>query len=85
MVIIIQLIITNTYLVLYLIIFNAHTVEKRRPLHYAKNKVTMGFEKQILKEGTGPAPTRGKSVTVHCTGYGKNGDMNVKFWSTKGY
>lgn len=44
----------------------------------------MGFEKQILKEGTGPAPTRGKSVTVHCTGYGKNGDMNVKFWSTKG-
>ena len=44
----------------------------------------MGFEKQILKEGTGPAPTKGKSVTVHCTGYGKNGDMNVKFWSTKG-
>jgi len=44
----------------------------------------MGFEKQILKEGTGPTPTRGKSVTVHCTGFGKNGDLNVKFWSTKG-
>jgi len=22
-------------------------------------------------------------VTVHCTGYGKNGDLSLKFWSTK--
>lgn len=45
----------------------------------------MGFEKVILKEGTGSFPTKGKNVTVHCTGYGKNGDMSLKFWSTKGY
>lgn len=43
----------------------------------------MGFEKQIIKEGSGAKPTAGKNVTVHCTGYGKNGDLNVKFWSTK--
>ncbi len=43
----------------------------------------MGFEKTVIKEGTGDFPTRGKEVTVHCTGYGKNGDMNVKFWSTR--
>ncbi len=43
----------------------------------------MGFEKTILTEGTGAGPTKGRNVTVHCTGYGKNGDMNLKFWSTK--
>lgn len=43
----------------------------------------MGFEKTILREGTGPMPTAGRPVTVHCTGYGKNGDMAVPFWSTK--
>jgi peptidylprolyl isomerase len=37
----------------------------------------MGFEKEILKEGNGPKPTSGQTVTVHCTGYGKDGDMNV--------
>lgn len=26
---------------------------------------------------------RGQRVTVHCTGYGKNGDLSQKFWSTK--
>lgn len=31
----------------------------------------------------GPKPTSGKNVTVHCTGYGKNGDLSVPFWSTK--
>ncbi|KAL5714303.1 peptidylprolyl isomerase [Ranunculus cassubicifolius] len=43
----------------------------------------MGVEKQILRAGTGPKPVRGQSVTVHCTGFGKNGDLGVKFWSTK--
>ncbi len=43
----------------------------------------MGFEKVILQEGSGAMPTAGKSVTVHCTGYGKDRDLNVKFWSTK--
>ena len=31
----------------------------------------------------GAKPTRGQQVTVHCTGYGKNRDLNEKFWSTK--
>eukprot|EP01038_Epipyxis_sp_PR26KG_P007100 gene7100-9688_t len=43
----------------------------------------MGFEKEILQEGSGPTPTKGKNVTVHCTGYGKNNDLGEKFWSTK--
>ena len=43
----------------------------------------MGFTKELLKEGTGASPTKGKQVTVHCTGYGKNNDLTLKFWSTK--
>ena len=43
----------------------------------------MGFEKTIIKDGTGPTPTKGKKVTVHCTGLGKNRDLTAKFWSTK--
>ena len=43
----------------------------------------MGFEKTILKEGSGPKPSRGQQVTVHCTGYGKNRDLTLPFWSTK--
>jgi peptidylprolyl isomerase len=42
-----------------------------------------GFEKEILKEGSGPTPVKGQRVTVHCTGFGKNKDLNSKFWSTK--
>lgn len=43
----------------------------------------MGFEKTILREGTGAQVPKGKSVTVHCTGFGKNNDLSQKFWSTK--
>ncbi len=43
----------------------------------------MGYTKEITKEGNGPTPTKGTSVTVHCTGYGKNGDLSLPFWSTK--
>jgi FKBP-type peptidyl-prolyl cis-trans isomerases 1 len=43
----------------------------------------MGYTKTILREGSGQKPSRGNTVTVHCTGYGKNGDLNTKFWSTK--
>ncbi|CAM9887856.1 unnamed protein product [Chrysoparadoxa australica] len=43
----------------------------------------MGFTKEIITPGTGPSPTAGQSVTVHCTGYGKNNDLSKVFWSTK--
>jgi peptidylprolyl isomerase len=39
----------------------------------------MGFEKKILKEGTGKAVVARKQVTVHCTGFGKNQDLSQKF------
>ncbi len=38
----------------------------------------MGFEKEILKEGTGPMVQKFSNVTVHCTGYGKNGNLSDK-------
>ncbi|KAM0040074.1 putative peptidylprolyl isomerase [Helianthus debilis subsp. tardiflorus] len=43
----------------------------------------MGVEKELIRAGNGPKPVKGQSVTVHCTGYGKNGDLSQKFWSTK--
>ncbi|KAG3111512.1 hypothetical protein PI124_g937 [Phytophthora idaei] len=43
----------------------------------------MGLTKEVLAEGNGPTPTKGASVTVHCTGYGKDRDLQQKFWSTK--
>ncbi|CAJ2648929.1 peptidyl-prolyl cis-trans isomerase fkbp12-like protein [Trifolium pratense] len=43
----------------------------------------MGVEKQVVRPGNGPKPNPGQNVTVHCTGYGKNGDLSQKFWSTK--
>lgn len=43
----------------------------------------MGVTKEILSAGNGPTPTKGASVTVHCTGYGKDRDLLQKFWSTK--
>merc|ERR1712000_436504 len=52
----------------------------------ASASIDMGFTKEILKEGNGPCPNKGQTVTVHCTGYGKNYSRNQfkeKFWSTK--
>ncbi|KAK6136465.1 hypothetical protein DH2020_029761 [Rehmannia glutinosa] len=43
----------------------------------------MGVEKELLRAGTGPKPVSGQNVTIHCTGFGKNGDLAKKFWSTK--
>ena len=43
----------------------------------------MGFTKTLIRAGNGMKPRRGQLVTVHCTGYGKNRDLNSKFWSTK--
>uniref|UniRef100_A0A0F7H0K5 peptidylprolyl isomerase n=1 Tax=Masdevallia picturata TaxID=125444 RepID=A0A0F7H0K5_9ASPA len=43
----------------------------------------MGVQKEILKPGNGTKPVRGQNVTVHCTGFGKDGDLSKKFWSTK--
>ena len=43
----------------------------------------MGFQKTILQPGSGPKPQAGQSVTVHCTGYGKNRNLQEPFWSTK--
>lgn len=43
----------------------------------------MGFEKNVLREGTGAQVQKNQNVTVHCTGFGKNRDLKEKFWSTK--
>ena len=43
----------------------------------------MTYTKTVLREGNGQRPSRGQSVTVHCTGYGKDRDLSKKFWSTK--
>jgi hypothetical protein len=28
----------------------------------------MGIEKEVVKQGSGPKPQKGQTVTVHCTG-----------------
>eukprot|EP00249_Psilotum_nudum_P032049 c47172_g1_i1 orf=85-423(+) len=43
----------------------------------------MGIVKDIMRPGSGLKPLPGQTVTVHCTGYGKDGDLARKFWSTK--
>jgi hypothetical protein len=55
--------------------------------------IAMGFEKTIIQEGgfralsrcdlnlllgNGTTPRAGDTVTVHCTGFGKNRDLGVK-------
>ena len=42
----------------------------------------MGFTKTVLKKGNGTKPQQGQTVTVHCTGYGKDSDLAKPFWST---
>lgn len=45
----------------------------------------MPFTKEIVTDAASGAagPQKGDNVSVHCTGYGKNGDLSQKFWSTK--
>jgi peptidylprolyl isomerase len=43
----------------------------------------MGYTKTVIRAGNGVLPRRGQTVTVHCTGYGKDRDLSKKFWSTK--
>nr|GFA63946.1 peptidyl-prolyl cis-trans isomerase FKBP12 [Tanacetum cinerariifolium] len=38
----------------------------------------MGIEKELLRAGTGPKPSPGQNVTVHCTGYEKKKDAEYK-------
>jgi FKBP-type peptidyl-prolyl cis-trans isomerase len=39
--------------------------------------------KEVLVPGDGAAVKIGNAVTVHCTGFGKGGDLAVPFWSTR--
>ena len=59
------------------------TTSTSSSLHEKEASVTMGFTKTILQVGNGLKPKKGQSVTVHCTGMGKNRDFAQKFWSTK--
>jgi hypothetical protein len=34
----------------------------------------MGVTKTIIREGSGPTPEKGQNITVHCTGYLKEGN-----------
>jgi peptidylprolyl isomerase len=38
----------------------------------------MGYEKEVVTEGSGPTPQKGQTVTVHCTGNLIN--PTRKFW-----
>ncbi|KAI3807780.1 hypothetical protein L1987_23714 [Smallanthus sonchifolius] len=59
-------------------------LKKTKPSeHKSINIGKMGVEKELVRAGNGPKPVPGQNVTVHCTGFGKNGDLSQKFWSTK--
>ena len=68
---------------------NACTIIHDYPRHYSTASegtagAIRGFQKDILKAGDPTKrPMPGKPVTIHCTGYGKNGDLRQKFWSTR--
>ena len=42
-----------------------------------------GYVIEWIKKSKGNKPIAGQSVTVHCTGYGKNGDLKSIFWTTR--
>ena len=42
-----------------------------------------GVSKELIAAGGGAAVEVGQNVTVHCTGYGKNGNLEAPFWSTQ--
>eukprot|EP00485_Elphidium_margaritaceum_P024850 CAMPEP_0202716500 /NCGR_PEP_ID=MMETSP1385-20130828/101983_1 /ASSEMBLY_ACC=CAM_ASM_000861 /TAXON_ID=933848 /ORGANISM="Elphidium margaritaceum" /LENGTH=127 /DNA_ID=CAMNT_0049378275 /DNA_START=19 /DNA_END=402 /DNA_ORIENTATION=- len=42
-----------------------------------------GFDIEFLQTKSASKPKAGQMVTVHCTGYGKNGDMTKTFWTTR--
>lgn len=60
----------------------AHLGNKRER-ERQREDIEMGVEKQVIRPGNGPKPAPGQTVTVHCTGFGKDGDLSQKFWSTK--
>jgi FKBP-type peptidyl-prolyl cis-trans isomerase FkpA len=48
-----------------------------------RTKTNSGLEYEIIKEGTGASPEKGKPVTVHYTGWlDKNGEPGAKFDSS---
>lgn len=49
----------------------------------AADEPVVGFRRDVVEPGGERRPKRGETVTVQCTGYGKNGDLSVPFWSTK--
>lgn len=58
--------------VLYQLSLPTSGTRNSRPVKKSPTQLhTMGIEKEILKEGTGPKPRPGQTVTVHCTGFGK--------------
>jgi len=43
-----------------------------------------GMHKDVIRSGDpSQRPIPGRPVTVHLTGYGRGGDLNAKFWSTR--
>jgi peptidylprolyl isomerase len=48
---------------------------------FARSTFEMGVEKEVITEGTGPTPSKGQTITVHCTGYLAEPTQR-KFWST---
>ncbi|CAI0379127.1 unnamed protein product [Linum tenue] len=43
----------------------------------------MGIEKELIRPGNGPKPSRGQKVTVHCTGFELNRTPLFLYFSTK--
>jgi peptidylprolyl isomerase len=64
------------------------TIEKQEQLAERKQKVekiktASGLEYEIIQEGTGASPVKGKQVTVHYTGWlDQNGEKGKKFDSS---